>query len=151
MYNGTGGDLGWNLTGGTSTLNEWSHVVATWNGSAAQLYVNGALADATNEPLNGVYNANTSAASPNFIVAATDSGSPYAGSVDEVAFYGSALTAAQVLAHYNAIATDGYHSVVRADGALLQLSNNGIPEPSGITLVGVVGAGVLVRRRQARR
>ena len=150
MYNGSGSALGWDLTGGTAPLNSWSHVVATWNGTAAQLYVNGVLADSTNEALNGVYNASTGA---NFIIAATDSGSPYAGSVDEAAFYGTALSAAQILNHFNtatAGAAGAYHSLVRADGALLQLSNNAIPEPSAMVMIGAGGM-LLVRRRVSRR
>ena len=151
MYNGNGGGLGWDLTGGTSTLDSWSHVVATWNGSAAQLYMNGALADDSNDSAaNGVYNASTSA---NLIVAASDTGSPYTGSVDEVAFYNTALTPAQVLNHFNTASggTGGaYQSLVRTDGALLQLSNNPVPEPSAAVLL-VGGAVFLLRRRGSRR
>ncbi len=155
MYNGNGSGLGWDLTGGTATLNAWSHVVATWNGSAATLYVNGALADSTNDPAaTGVYNASTGAT---FILAATDTGSPYAGSVDETAFYPSALTPAQILNHFNTASSGtagAYHSLVRADGALLQLSNNPVPEPGTAVLTGTVAMLMLghraVRRRRQR-
>jgi len=147
MYNGVGSGLGWDLTGGTATLNSWSHVVATWDGSAAQLYVNGALADNTNDPAaTGAYNASAAA---DFILAATDSGSPYAGSVDETAFYPTALSAATILNHFNTAssATPGaYQSLVRSDGALLQLSNN-VPEPSSIVLMGLGGVALIRRRR----
>lgn len=99
MYNGVSGGLGWDLTGGTSTLNHWNHVVVTWNGSAAVLYVNGQLADNSNDPAaTGVYNPNITAGT-NLIVGATDTGSPYAGGVDEVAFYNLALS--QILNHFN--------------------------------------------------
>ena len=151
MYNGVGSGLGWDLTGGTSTLNDWSHVVATWSGSAATLYVNGALADASNDPAaTGVYNASTAA---NFIVASSDTSSPFAGSVDEAAFYPSALTPEQIRSHFAAATTGAagaYFSLVRADGALLQLSNNPVPEPSGLAALGV-GAMLLLRRRGLRR
>lgn len=154
MYNGNGSALGWDLTGGTAPLDTWTHVVATWNGTAAQLFVNGVLADNTNDSaLNNVYNANTAATSPNFLVAATDTASPLAGSVDETAFYNSALTPAQILNHFNAASspTAGtYHSLVRTDGALLQLSNN-VPEPSSMLLLGAGGAALLRRRRASRR
>jgi hypothetical protein len=40
--------------------------------------------------------------------------------------------------------------MVRSDGALLQLSNNAIPEPSAIALLGA-GAALLLRRRAWRR
>ena len=154
MYNGNGSGLGWDLTGGTATLNAWSHVVATWNGSAALLYVNGVLADNTNDPAaTGVYNASSAA---NLIIAQTDSGSPYAGSVDETAFYASALTPLQVLNHFNAASSGtagAYFSLIRSDGALLQLSNNPVPEPGTLVLTGagamlVLGHRALRRRRQ---
>jgi len=150
LYKGVGWGLGWDLTGGTSNLNAWSHVVATWNGSAATLYVNGVLADNTNDPAaTGVYNASGSA---DFILASTDSGSPYAGSVDETAFYASALTPTQVLTHFNTASSGtagAYQSLVRSDGALLQLSNN-VPEPAAVGLLGA-GATLLLRRRASRR
>jgi len=147
MYNGNGSTVGVDLVGGTANLNEWSHVVVTWDGAAGLLYVNGALADNTNAPtLNGVYNANTSTA--NFIVASTDTASPFTGSVDEVALYNKALSPADVLAHYTAgTATPGaYQALVRTDGALLQLSNNAVPEPSALGLL-AAGAMLLMRRR----
>ena len=148
MYNGVGGGLGWDLTGGTSTLDEWSHVVATWDGQDATLYVNGEPADDSNDPAaTGVYNASTSA---NFIVASSDTGSPYTGSVDEVAFYNTVLTPEQILNHFTT-ATSGaagaYQSLVRSEGALLQLSNN-VPEPSMFAVVGAAAA-LLIRRRRA--
>jgi hypothetical protein len=148
MYDGVGSNLGWDLTGGTSPLNAWSHVVATWNGSVAQLFVNGALADSSNSgTASGVYNASDSA---NFIVASSDTGSPYTGALDEVAFYGSALSPAQILNHFNMVssATPGaYHSTIVADGARLQLTNNNpIPEPASLGFL-VLGGLALLRRR----
>ena len=154
MYNGVGSGLGWDLTGGTATLNAWSHVVATWNGSAATLYVNGVLADNTNDPAaTGAYNANPASTSASLILAQSDTGSPYTGSVDETAFYGSALTPVQVLAHFNAASSGiagAYHSLVRSDGALLQLSNNPVPEPGTAVLTGA-GALLLLGHRALRR
>jgi hypothetical protein len=151
MYNGIGSGLGWDLTGGTSNLDAWNHVVATWNGSSALLYVNGVLADSTNDAAaTGGYNASSSAS---FIVGSTDSASALTGSIDETAFYNTALTPAQILSHFNTISSPtagAYHSLVRSDGALLQLSNNEIPEPSGVALLGA-GAALLLRRRRASR
>jgi hypothetical protein len=151
MYNGVGGGLGWDLTGGTSNLDEWSHVVTTWDGDSAELFVNGVSVDTENDPgASGVYNASNAA---NFIIASSDSGSPFTGSVDEAAFYATALSPAQILAHFTAATSgtpDAYHSLVRSNGALLQLTNNVIPEPSAIALLSA-GAALLLRRRTARR
>lgn len=147
MYNGSGSAYGWDLTGGTSNLNEWSHVVAVWSGSAATLYVNGVLADDSNAAgLNGVYNPNASAMLS--VGALFDGGSSSTALVDEVAFYNSALTPAQIANHFNLVASptpDAYHSTVLADGALLQLTNN-VPEPTSAFLIGLSGLALLRRR-----
>ena len=148
MYNGSGSTVGWDLTGGTSTLSTWSHVVATWNGSAALLYVNGVLVDDSNAGPGG-YNASTSAP---FVVGTNEAGtSAYTGAVDEVAFYDKVLSAAQIANHFSTVTSPtagAYHELIRSDGALLQLSNN-VPEPSSMLLLGVAGV-ALLRRRQGR-
>ena len=154
MYNGTGSNFGVDLTGGTSDLNQWSHVVGTWDGSNALLYVNGLLADSTNDPtLNGVYNANPAATAGRLIIAASDTGSPYTGSVDETAFYSKVLSLAEIQNHFNtATATPGaYQALVRSDGALLQLSNGVVPEPSSALVLLGAGASFVLRRRTSRR
>jgi hypothetical protein len=146
MYNGTGSDVGWDLTGGTSNLFEWSHVVATWSGTAAKLYVNGVLVDDVNDTNKTPgYNASTAA---NLVVGATDNGSPYNGGIDEVALYGSELTPAQIASHFAAApgSAAAYQALVRSNGARLQLSN--VPEPTAAALLGL-GALTLTRRRRA--
>lgn len=131
MYNGAGSGLSTSLTGGTSTLNTYSHVVATWNGTSALLYVNGVLASSTNDTtvtISGTYLPNSTI--PLTVGTLEDQSSPYVGSVDEVAFYASTLTPAQILNHFNTAssATPGaYYSLVQSDGALLQLSNVPVP------------------------
>jgi hypothetical protein len=126
MYDGNGSNLGWSLTGGTATLDAWSHVVAVWNGSRASLYVNGALAnDGSTSGGSGTYNASTAAI---FSVGAYDTGAgPYVGRVDEVAFYPSALTPAQILNHFNLASSPvagAYSTQVLADGAVEYLQQN---------------------------
>lgn len=150
MYDGVGGNLGWDLTGGTSNLNEWNHVVVTWTGSAALLYVNGALADDSNDPgASGNYNPNNAINAPVMSIGANfDGGSSSSALMDEIAWYPAALTAQQIASHYTLAGSpvDGlYQQTVRNDGALLQLSN--VPEPASAALFALTGAALLRRRR----
>lgn len=126
MYNGAGTAMGWSITGGTAVLNEWTHVVVTWNGTTPLLYVNGAFVPTTNDPgNNGVYNPNTT---ESFYVGSLIAGaSAYTGQLDEIAFYPSALTATQIANHYTTISSPvsgAYSSAVKADGAVLYLQQN---------------------------
>ena len=124
LYNGNGSQVGWNLTGGTATLDAWSHVVGVWDGTTAQLYVNGVDTAAANTGPGG-YVASTSAI---WSVGAYDVGATAStGYVDDIAFYGTALSPAQILAHYNAASSPvpgAYSALVRADGARLYLDQN---------------------------
>src|SRR5215831_14856221 len=124
MYNGSGSTVGWDLTGGTATLDAWSHVVGVWDGTTAKLYVNGVDTGAANAGPGG-YNASTAATWSFFFYDTATT--PSAGYVDEIAFYGTALSAAQILAHYNAASSlvpDAYSKLVRVDGARLYLDQN---------------------------
>jgi Concanavalin A-like lectin/glucanases superfamily/Glycosyl hydrolase family 26 len=96
-----GGSIGF-ATGHTYTAGSWYHVVYTWDGTTQDIYVNGVL-DATGPATatsatpawGGVTYLGANAASSSFP-------SPLQGSLDEVALYGKALTAAQTLVHYTA-------------------------------------------------
>jgi large repetitive protein len=86
--------------GSAITLNAWTHVVGTYDGTTARLYVNGALAGS----VTTAYAANTSMG---FYIAAekTDSHSAvdeyFPARVDDVAVYNRALTATEVQLHYD--------------------------------------------------
>jgi hypothetical protein len=131
LYNGSGSTVGWNLTGGTAVLDAWSHVVGVWDGTTAKLYVNGVDTAAPNTGAGG-YNASTAAI---FSVGAYDvGGSASTGFIDEVAFYGTALSAAQIQAHFDAASSlepGAYSALVRADGARLHLDQN----PPSVSIV----------------
>lgn len=139
MYNENGSAQSVDITGGPYTVNAWNHLVATWDGSTATLYVNGQFAGSQASS----YVANSDIAFAVGAYAANNPGdNPYTGYVDEVAWYSNALSADQVLAHYN-IALDSartvpYEAQVAADGAVLYLRLN---EPAAINS-GSLGAAV---------
>jgi hypothetical protein len=94
----------WNIVYGPAVvLNQWTHIVATHDGTTARLYVNGILAASkamgytqnAQRPLR-IATGKSEAAAQYFLP----------GRVDEVAVYASALSAARVQAHH-AAATGG--------------------------------------------
>src|SRR5204863_3719140 len=77
-------------------LNAWSHLAATYDGSAVRLYLNGAQVAST--PASGA--AQTSS-SPFRIGGDSVWGEYFKGLIDEVRVYNRALTAAQIQADMN--------------------------------------------------
>jgi DNA-binding beta-propeller fold protein YncE len=73
------------------------HVVGTYDGTTQRLYINGA--QSVSAALTGAITANTNAL---YIGSWNGSSEFYRGTADEVAVYSTALTASQVLNHYNA-------------------------------------------------
>ena len=150
MYDGNAGNLGFDLTGGTNGQDIWSHIVVVWNGISSVMFVNGTLADNTNDPLaSGTYNASNSATLS--LGSYDDGANPFNGSVDEFAFYQSALTPTQISSHFNTAASttpNAYRDAVIADGAVEYLQN--IPEPSSALLLGLgmLGGALLKRHRR---
>jgi PKD repeat protein len=83
---------------GQAALNTWTHLVLTRDSGTLRMYVNGSLASSA--AAAGVLNSTGS------IFAIGRSGasatSYFNGGIDEVAFYGQAISAAAVAAHYDA-------------------------------------------------
>jgi RHS repeat-associated protein len=87
-------NAGGSLNTGTISLNAWSHIVGTSDGTTMRLYVNGKEAAA------GSAGAPNYGGSPNFGGLITRFG--FAGDIADVALYSSALSAAQVAGHFAA-------------------------------------------------
>jgi len=107
MYTAAGATIG-QATSVTNSVpaDVWTHVAVTVSGTTIQLYVNG-VASGASGTVSGVY---TNGIEPLLIGRTTNDPGPPAflyfdGSIDEVAIYGSALSATRLLAHYNAAIT----------------------------------------------
>jgi hypothetical protein len=119
MYNQNGSTQSIDITGGPYTVGAWTHLVAVWDGATATLYVNGANVGSQ----TAGYVANTDAPFSIGAYGADNPGdNPFTGSIDEVAFYTNALTAIQILNHYNngnsPTPATPYSTVVLTDGAV---------------------------------
>jgi len=95
LWDGTGS--AWDvITGPAVQFNNWAHLVATFDGTTKRFYVNGVQVGSS----TGAYAANPLNALK--IGAGGGSADSYLfnGGIDEVAVYGTALSAARVAAHY---------------------------------------------------
>ena len=137
-----GGNNGYTatLTGGSASANVWHHVVATFDGASARLYVDGS-------PVAGPTSA--SGFTPNTVQplrfgATTLPNRTFDGWVDEIAIYNSVLSASVIAAHHSAASTNngGYAAQIlvanplgywRLDGpAYTQPSQNSLPQAVNI-------------------
>jgi hypothetical protein len=117
-YNQNGTTPAVSITGGPPPVaGNWYHVAVVWDGSVGMVYVDGTLA-ATSTPTNYV----PGTAGPLTVGVRADSTFWWTGAADEVALYPTALSAAQILAHYqngtNASRPVPYNSLITADGAV---------------------------------
>ena len=163
-YTGVGSSTGINITGqasnpGAGTAGTWNHLVLAYEGATttATLYVNGEQVAQD----SGGYQANTDDHGAEAVNGAAGLGlgsynntqpgdNAFTGAIDEVAFYASKLTAAQVLTHYqngtNAARTTPYEQVIAAANPVAYLRLND-PSPDSDLAVnfgtaGTVGNGV---------
>ena len=86
---------------------QWYHVVGTYNGTTANLYLNGVLDGTDTKAADAV----RALAEPLAIGCRRISVTPelfFSGRIDEVAIYSAALSAAQVRRHYHAAKTLGF-------------------------------------------
>jgi RHS repeat-associated protein len=111
---GTSGRAAWTSS---LTAGQWHHYVGTYDGSTVSAYIDGILvasAPASGSIRPSTYDVNIGR-NPAY------NGDYFNGAVDEVAIYPTALTAAQVTAHYNA-------------------SGNNTPPPAPTTVTATAGA-----------
>jgi hypothetical protein len=151
MFNGTAGTEAqttvFNITGGNYQVGQWCHLVAVYDASvpSATLYLDGQQVAQSTTP-NGAYAANTNA---NLGIGGYPDGAqnPFLGAMDEVAIYASALSPAQVLAHYqngtNASRSTPYSTLVSSDGAVeyLRLNEAAVNVATNIGTLGPVANG----------
>ncbi len=105
------------------TVGSYQHVVATFDGTNGQIFINGVLE--SNAPVTGINNgfvANVSG--PLTLGYRSDGGFQWAGTEDEVAIYPTVLSAADIMAHYNngidsPPRAQSYSSLVLADNPLV--------------------------------
>lgn len=146
MFNGTAGSESqttvFNITGGNYVVGQWAHLVAVYDATvpSATLYLNGQQVAQSTSP-NGTYAANTN--SPFSIGGYPDaSENPFIGAIDEVAIYTNALSATQVLNHYetgtNVLRTLSYPATITGDGAVEYLRLDE-PEQNPAANIGVLG------------
>jgi hypothetical protein len=84
------------VVGGAVVLDEWNHVVGTYDGSTLRLYLNG------QEVSNKASTSTLEDIVEPLVVSDGASWGAYQGRIDEVAVYETNLSAARVLAHYEA-------------------------------------------------
>jgi glucose/arabinose dehydrogenase/PKD repeat protein len=98
---------------GTLAAGQTDHIVVTRSGSTFRLYVNGIEVGNS----GGTYVAPTGGGAIGAV-----GGGPFSGVIDEVAVYGTALSASRILAHYNAgTPSGGAAEPVTLDGAILRV------------------------------
>jgi hypothetical protein len=118
MYNRNGTATSLSISGGGAVSpGSWYHVVVTFDGTTARLYINGA------EVASGNPTSYIPGSSGGFAVGTRADGFfPWNGVADEVAFYGTALSASEVSAHYqngiSASPSTPYNQLVLASSPL---------------------------------
>jgi hypothetical protein len=135
MYNGVDTSTTLDIVGGGQPIaGTWYHLVVSYNGTSATMYVNGVSA-VSGSPAAFVQNSDSVFA----IGARSDTAYAWAGTQDDVAFYPSALSASDAAAHYAAATTNaaGYVSQVLASSPAGYWRLN---EPSNVSVAANSGS-----------
>jgi hypothetical protein len=107
---------------GTIATGQAYHVVGTYDGTTQRLYVNGA--EVANAPLTGAITANSNALD---IGSWSEGSEDFNGTIDEVAVYAGALSAARVGAHYQAGTATSNTTALASATTLSQPSSQAAP------------------------
>ncbi|HRY50245.1 MAG TPA: immunoglobulin domain-containing protein [Candidatus Paceibacterota bacterium] len=118
MYAQSGTATSVNITGGPAPVaGTWYHVVGVYDGANAYVYVNGQQAATASVP---AYVPGTDG--PFYIGGRSDAAYWWSGQADEVAFYDKALSASEILAHYqngvSASPSTPYATLIQASAPL---------------------------------
>lgn len=97
----------------TYSLNEWQFFVCSRQGTAMNVYKNGKLIHSTTVSSSAITTTN------NMLVGSQNGGANFAGKLDEVKIYNTALTAAQVKLDYNAGTSTDFGAAANAEATLL--------------------------------
>jgi hypothetical protein len=79
-------------SGSAISVDEWHHIVATYDGTTQKLYIDGSLADSTATSQTIITTTNAKIGARNF----SDRANEFAGKIDELAIYDRALTEEEV-------------------------------------------------------
>jgi hypothetical protein len=146
MYNQRGLATSLSITAVTNmTVGTFYHLVATFDGTTANVYVNGVLLASGSPSGSPAYVPGTAG---DFTIAIrSDGGILWAGKADEVAFYNSVLSANTIAAHYAAASTNaaGYATQVLADHPLVyyRLDEPALPANANLGSLGSAATGVM--------
>lgn len=124
----------------TMPLGQWTHLVGTYDGATLVLYVNGNQAASVASTLS------LSATGNGFRIGSNDTNNNMLnGMVDEVAVYNHALTAAQVLSHYNAarFSTNAPTFLAAISGGTQVAQSGQINQSLGLHALNVINTGTL--------
>jgi|GEM_PF-3498564 len=118
-YTGSGTATALSITAPVDIMaDEWYHVVVSWDGTLGKVYVNGVLGATSEEVTTYVPGVDGRLQ----IGSRSDNAFGWSGAADELAIYGTALSDATILAHYengiNATRPTPYETLVQASAPL---------------------------------
>lgn len=133
---------GGNITYGSVLADEWTHVAVRVNDGAidtgdVDVFINGMLAPITGTA-NGGINTILNTPDSEFRIGSNFQNNSFDGSIDDVQFYDTALTDAEILQIFN------------NPGSSLNDLQAPVPEPAALALWSLLGIGLAVFRRRRR-